>query len=141
MKTARFSLFFLFLVCPFFFLLGAVNHPRLQKMDADWKFHLGDVPGGEQPSLSDKDWRTLDLPHDWSIEAPFDKNCPAGGNNGFLPGGIGWYRKTLYIPQWKDHYVALYFEGVYMNAEGFVNGTHWDTSLRLTRLFLPHRSC
>ena len=36
--------------------------------DADWQFHLGDVPGAEAPAFDDSDWRKLTLPHDWSIE-------------------------------------------------------------------------
>lgn len=40
-----------------------------QQIDFDWRFHLGDIDGGaEAPSFNDKDWRVLDLPHDWSIE-------------------------------------------------------------------------
>src|SRR5947209_6673457 len=55
--------------------------------DADWRFFKGDAPGAEQPGFSDAAWRALDVPHDWSIEGPFDPNNPTGGAGGFLPGG------------------------------------------------------
>ncbi|MDP4291724.1 MAG: glycoside hydrolase family 2 TIM barrel-domain containing protein, partial [Bacteroidota bacterium] len=42
---------------------------------------------------------------------------------GFLPGGIGWYRKKFNIPNdWNDKKVSIYFEGIYMNSEVFING-------------------
>ena len=46
--------------------------------DRNWRFHLGDVPGAQQPQFADSTWRTLDLPHDWSIEGPFSEQNPAG---------------------------------------------------------------
>ena len=58
-----------------------------------WKFYKGDIPDGEKENLDDQSWRSVDLPHDWSIEGPFSKQWASG--TGFLPGGIGWYRKTF----------------------------------------------
>src|SRR6266513_3663017 len=66
--------------------------------DPDWKFHLGDVIRGEDVALNDSSWRTLDLPHDWSIEGEFSEKNPAGAGGGALPGGIGWYRKSFTVP-------------------------------------------
>ena len=46
-----------------------------------------------------------------------------GGAGGYFPAGIGWYRKTFNVPPaWKDKRVSIYFEGVYMNSEVFING-------------------
>jgi beta-galactosidase len=45
--------------------------------DKGWHFHLGDVNGAESPVMNDDAWRTLDLPHDWSIEGKFSKDNPA----------------------------------------------------------------
>lgn len=63
----------------------------------------------------------MDIPHDWSIElqaSPELASC-----TGYLPGGIGWYRKELDIPaDAKDKMVYIYFEGVYNNSEVFING-------------------
>ena len=94
-----------------------------QNFNNDWKFSLGESSSANAVSFDDSSWRKLDLPHDWSIEGKSEKNNPSGGENGFFPTGMGWYRKTFSVPvQWKDQKVAIYFEGVYMNAEVFVNG-------------------
>lgn len=99
--------------------------PRKQQINDNWQFRLGDLP--EVP-FSEKDcegWRTLRLPHDWSIEARFDSIAPAGNDGGYLPTGIGWYTKSLHImPEMKNKKLQLYFEGVYMNSDVYVNGKH-----------------
>ena len=66
--------------------------------DQDWRFHLGEVAGGQKPELDDAAWRKLDLPHDWAIEGPFDRKSPATHEGGYLNGGVGWYRKTFTLP-------------------------------------------
>ncbi|HEY6975368.1 MAG TPA: beta-galactosidase GalB, partial [Chitinophagaceae bacterium] len=69
------------------------------------------------------DWRNLKLPHDWSIELPFDKNSPTGTGGGALRGGTGWYRKTFTLPgETKNKKVFIDFDGVYMNSEVWING-------------------
>jgi len=99
------------------------NIERKHLFNFDWKFHLGDVQDASSESFNDGDWRILDLPHDWSIEATFEKHHPAGNDGGYLPTGVAWYRKTFKAPfQWKDKKTALYFEGVYENSEVFING-------------------
>lgn len=96
---------------------------RKQSFDTDWKFALGDSPENSSINFDDSSWRKLDLPHDWSIEGKSEKNNPSEGDGGFYPMGVGWYRKTFSVPaQWKNQKVAIYFEGVYMNAAVFVNG-------------------
>ena len=88
-----------------------------------WRFHLGDAAGAEGAAYDDSTWRKLSLPHDWSIELPFDKKSPAGNGGGFLNGGIGWYRKTFTVPANEtDRSVVIDFDGVYMNSEVWVNG-------------------
>src|ERR1700744_4340335 len=83
---------------------------RKQLFDYDWRFFLGDDPAAANSSFDDKDWRQLDLPHDWSIEGKIDKNNPAGGDGGFFPTGIGWYRKTFTVPAaWKGKRISVYF--------------------------------
>ena len=87
---------------------------RKQLFDANWSF-------SKDSSL----WRTLDLPHDWSIEGTFSKEAPAGNDGGYLPTGKGWYRKQFTIDNSQliiDKKLRLYFEGVYMNSEVYVNG-------------------
>lgn len=95
---------------------------RKQLFDYDWKFYLGDEPKAGAAVFDDKNWRNLDLPHDWSIEGQNSKENPTGGDGGFFPAGIGWYRKTFTVPAtWKNKRVSIYFEGVYMNSEVFIN--------------------
>lgn len=96
---------------------------RNQKFNADWKFALGDSPENSSVNFDDKNWRKLDLPHDWSIEGKSERNNPSGGDGGFYPMGTAWYRKVFSVPaEWKNQKTAIYFEGVYMNATVFVNG-------------------
>ena len=73
----------------------------------------------------------MDLPHDWSIERLpgtenlFDPKCPSGSGGGFLPGGIGWYRKTFTLPPTaKGQRAFVEFEGVYMDSDVWLNGRH-----------------
>ncbi|HEY5391274.1 MAG TPA: hypothetical protein VIJ57_04080, partial [Hanamia sp.] len=56
----------------------------------DWRFYKGDVENGQAVDFKDNQWRTLNLPHDWSIEGPFNEKWASA--TGYLPGGIGWYR-------------------------------------------------
>jgi len=91
--------------------------------DDSWKFQLGDVKGAESFSFNDKSWRSLDLPHDWSIEGKIDHKNPMGVAGGYFPAGIGWYRKSFTVPaEWKAKSISIYFEGAYMNSEVFING-------------------
>jgi beta-galactosidase len=96
---------------------------QTQTFDRDWRFHLGDVPGAEQPAFDDSKWRSLDVPHDWSIEGAFSEQNPAGVAGGALPGGVGWYRKTFSVPAADSGKVVFVeFDGVYRNSEVWING-------------------
>ncbi len=98
--------------------------PR-QQLDADagWKFFLGDPSGAEARSYADASWRSVDLPHDWSIESKPEKDNPSGAGEGFFPGGIGWYRKAFHAPaDWKGKRVSVEFDGVYRDATVYLNG-------------------
>jgi beta-galactosidase len=93
--------------------------------DPDWRFHLGDVPRGQDVALDDSSWRTLDLPHDWSIEGEFSDKHPAGTAGGALPGGVGWYRKAFTVAEGDTgRLVFVEFDGVYRNSEVWINGHH-----------------
>jgi beta-galactosidase len=96
---------------------------RKQLFDYNWKFYQGDTAAAKSKGFDDISWRSLDLPHDWSIEGKINPKNPTGGSGGYLPAGIGWYRKTFKIPnEWRGKKVSIYFEGVYMNSEVFING-------------------
>ncbi|HMD87281.1 MAG TPA: glycoside hydrolase family 2 TIM barrel-domain containing protein [Terriglobia bacterium] len=100
--------------------------PRIRDtFDFGWKFLKGDLPGAQQPKFADANWRDVDLPHDWSIEGPYDEKAPSGGPGGYLPTGIGWYRKRFRVPEThRDRVVVLEFDGVYQNSEVWINGQH-----------------
>ncbi|CAN5673516.1 hypothetical protein BH10ACI4_BH10ACI4_11230 [soil metagenome] len=101
-----------------------LDSPR-QVIDADsgWKFFLGDPGGAETPSFGDSSWRTVDLPHDWSIESRPEKDAPSGAGGGVFPAGTGWYRKTFHAPaEWKGKRVSVDFDGVYQDATVYLNG-------------------
>ncbi|MBF4487794.1 glycoside hydrolase family 2 TIM barrel-domain containing protein [Flavobacterium sp. CSZ] len=96
---------------------------RKQLFDYNWKFFLGDAPEARANDFNDSGWRNLDLPHDWSIEGKTHPKNTTGGGGGYFPSGIGWYRKTFQISdEMKAKKIAIYFEGVYMNSEVFING-------------------
>ncbi|MEM1085492.1 MAG: sugar-binding domain-containing protein [Verrucomicrobiota bacterium] len=87
----------------------------------DWDFHLG----AEANPLEDDGelpWKPVRLPHDWSVAQGFTKEN-TGASTGFLPAGIGWYRKLINVPEaWKGQHVSLVFEGVYCRSEVWLNG-------------------
>lgn len=113
------------------FLLIACQHTtkveingRCLSFDEQWKFHYGDVADAFETSFDDSRWQTLDVPHDWSVEMPFsrEQGTPA---NGQTVGGTGWYRKSFQLQNddvGKLH--RLYFEGVYMETDVWLNGRH-----------------
>jgi beta-galactosidase len=92
--------------------------------DAGWHFHLGDDPGARQTGFDDSSWRTLDLPHDWSIEGALARPPEGNGNGGFFPHGIGWYRKSFTLGDMTGRKVVIEFDGVYMNSQVWINGEY-----------------
>jgi beta-galactosidase len=60
--------------------LHAKDRPR-QRLTADfgWKFIKGDMPDANKPGFDDIAWRTVNLPHDWSIEGPCTQSGSVGG--------------------------------------------------------------
>jgi len=111
-------------------------------LDAGWKFHLGDdwpnalrldkagASGGPAADRSSTDalWRTVNLPHDWAIELPFDQGADMSHGYkalgpGFLTNSIGWYRRTFELPKTDEgKRIWLTFDGVFRDATVWVNG-------------------
>ena len=91
--------------------------------DKGWLFQLNEKLTVADAMKSNDGWRRLDLPHDWAIEGDFYAGNPSGAGGGALPGGVGWYRKTLTVSvlpvgeRW-----LIEFDGVYMNSTVYVNG-------------------
>src|SRR5882724_7225204 len=120
----------------------STNSPREKLLlDAGWKFHLGDdwpnalrldkagqSTGPASEKFNDDSWRTLNLPHDWAIELPFDEH--ADKSHGFKPLGpgfpknsTGWYRRTFELPaEDSGKRIWLTFDGVFRDATVWVNG-------------------
>lgn len=128
-----------FLICFFLFLTGNLiaQNPRYEALfDDGWKFFRGDVPGAEKLKYNDKSWKSVDLPHDWSVEdlpdqqpdkvvGPFSKESPGATSTGYFMGGTGWYRKTFVQgTETKGMITYLNFDGVYMDCDIWVNGKH-----------------
>lgn len=97
-----------------------VSFGQAEKFNDGWRFLLRDEAAAAEPACADSTWRTLTLPHDWSIEglmSPTLASC-----TGYLPGGIGWYRKTFEVTDTALRRY-IYFEGVYNRSEVYLNGT------------------
>ena len=100
------------------------NNPRIRQcFDAGWSFFKGEATGADQRTFDHSAWRHIDLPHDWSIEGPYDAKDPSGSPGGYLPCGIGWYRKSFRLPPTTNgRLVFIEFDGIYMNGEVWING-------------------
>src|SRR4051812_10518813 len=131
MKKLFFALFFLITIV---LQSNAQSNRTGQAFDNGWSFYRGDIKGAEEPAFNDKGWRTVTLPHDWSIEdlpgqsdtiiGPFYKKSIGGTATGYTIGGTGWYRKSFNLNSTTAKKVAIYFDGVYMNSDVWVNGNH-----------------
>ena len=117
----------LLLVSLFCLNVWSATPPSRQRLliDYDWKFIQSDVKEAEKPNFDDSKWRMLNLPHDWSIEGEFKEDATSQGSGGYLPMGIGWYRKQFTMPEMrKDQQFSIEFDGVYMNSDVWINGLH-----------------
>ncbi|MBN1998395.1 hypothetical protein JW935_12630 [candidate division KSB1 bacterium] len=72
------------------------------------------------------DWKKVNLPHDWCVEGTFVHDNSLGSQpaaNGYLPTGIGFYRKEFEIPETdKGKKIAVEFDGIFRNSTVWVNG-------------------
>jgi len=106
-------------------LLAGLLPAATASFEAGWRFFKGDAPGAEKPDFDDARWRALNVPHDWSIEGPFDPDNPTRGAGGFLAAGVGWYRKHFTLPAGDARRrVFLDFDGVMANSDVWINGAH-----------------
>ncbi|HEY4325012.1 MAG TPA: glycoside hydrolase family 2 TIM barrel-domain containing protein [Mucilaginibacter sp.] len=134
MKKGLLVLFLLFSCC--IYAQNKNDLPRLVSFDSNWRFQKGDIDNAVQPGYNDTKWRKLDLPHDWSIEdlpnqipdsisGPFSKATISSRDGGFTVGGTAWYRKHFMLPaNATGKQVYIQFDGVYMNADVWINGHH-----------------
>jgi beta-galactosidase len=117
---------FLFALLQLFFLIITHAQPRqVIDFNSGWKFYLGNDSTAKETGYDDTKWRSLSLPHDWSIESDFIKDAQATNQGGSLPGGIGWYRKKFTVSaSAKNKMVSIEFDGVYKNSEIWINGIY-----------------
>ncbi|HVZ89828.1 MAG TPA: glycoside hydrolase family 2 TIM barrel-domain containing protein [Polyangia bacterium] len=99
--------------------------------DAGWLFHYGDATGASATTFADSGWRTVNVPHDWSIEGPnppanpFAQTAATTGRGAYVPSGIAWYRKHFTLPQaLSGQRVAIELDGVMANSDVYINGVH-----------------
>lgn len=96
---------------------------RENDWNGGWKFCLGERQGPREWAFDDSGWQDVTLPHDFSICQPFTVSGEA--ESGFLPGGTGWYRKTVILPKsCRGKILTLQFGGVYASAWVYVNGRY-----------------
>lgn len=101
--------------------LSAFRDERCRLLNFGWRFELGNPEGAERADYNDSAWRTLDLPHDYQFEQPWDEKENKG--RGFKRMCEGWYRKTFTVPEkLKGQRLVLDFEGVMYVADVYVNG-------------------
>jgi len=119
--------FLLFAICSL--LCGVataqVSFGHAEKMNEGWRFlrmdsasAISEQPGMKAKDFDDSRWRSVDLPHDWGVELPMSPD--KGSCQGYLPGGVAWYRKKFEVGCGQRHYI--YFEGVYSHSEVWLNG-------------------
>jgi beta-galactosidase len=117
-----------FLILLGLFSFGSIEAQEIHRqrllMDSHWRFQLGDQKDAEKISYDDSRWRELNLPHDWSIEGEYDKDASTGWSGGYLPTGIGWYRRHFQVSKAELPTVWIEFDGVYMNSDVWLNGHH-----------------
>ena len=118
----------------FLALIAWQARAEIRNLSQDWRFHAGEAEGAGRSAFDDGSWLRVAVPHDFSImdkarrndparRTPFDPATPSGQDSGYLPGGIGWYRRHLPLTaEEASRIVLLNFEAVYMDAEIWVNG-------------------
>ncbi len=113
----------------FFAACDASNTPQKEansrklSFNEQWEFYLSDSTAVGDSISDQTQWRTLELPHDWSIEGSFNPQSPVGHGGGYLSGGLGWYKKDFTIDQGdQSKRITILFDGVYSNSEVWING-------------------
>lgn len=125
------------------FFFNAFSNPRkITLLDEGWKFIFEDIKDAYMPGFNDSGWETVSVPHDWAIDQPFDMNIDwqivqvnadgervpqlRTGRTGALPCfGVGWYRKSIYIPsEDTGKIISVEFDGAMSNAQVYLNGKY-----------------
>ena len=106
-----------------------VSFGDAEKINSNWRFlridpswNITESSDMKNTDFDDSRWHQVTLPHDWGVELPMSPD--KGSCQGYLSGGIGWYRKSITSLPWGDRggCQVLYFEGVYNHSEVYING-------------------
>ena len=116
------KLLLLFIFITFFFVAKA---QRDINFDFDWKFIMEDSQTFAELKYEDRRWEDVQLPHDWNIKMEFDRAATGGGSAAYLPGTIGWYRKSFVAPKtYKGKQITVLFDGIIHQSDVYINGHH-----------------
>ena len=153
MQSSRFYFFIILAFCSSSFCYGQTSLRKKINIDDNWKFHFGHAANPEKDfnysiatifsksggaartavdaRFNDSTWRTLNLPHDWAVELPFE-NSPNFDveSHGYKPIGglypetsIGWYRKHFTVSSADSGTrFQIQFDGIFRNANIWING-------------------
>ena len=96
----------------------------------NWKFKLINNTADTSYSSTDEaqniyddsTWKSISTPHDWSIYNSFNSSSASTYEGGYLDGGDAWYRRKLNTLDLSKQKVYLYFDGIYMESDIYVNG-------------------
>ncbi len=105
--------------------LNATAQRKTQPFDKAWAFEQSDASGADKVEFDDSKWKVVDVPHDWSILGNYDHNNATGRGGGYLPSGIGWYRKHFTLDDADaQKRVFIEFDGIMANSDVWINGYH-----------------
>ena len=100
------------------FLKGCAQPRAKEFFGFAWQFALTDSLDTPDHSAS---WRAVQLPHDWSVDYPVEEDAPSRGSGGYARTGTGWYRRSFPVERAAQDRTALYFDGVYLNCDVWLN--------------------
>lgn len=92
---------------------------RKQKFNNNWTFYL--AKDSLEKVNKNTNWKAVKIPHDYSISGSFKKDNPGNSGTGYLPGGLGFYKKTFKVKD-TTKITFIQFDGIYMNSEVWING-------------------
>lgn len=104
-------------------LLSISTYAQKEKFNHGWFFRVDSANTWSGDKILLQKPKPVTLPHDWSIDFPFDLNSPSGNRGAALRGGLGLYEKSFTLP--KDDLgknIFIIFDGVYMNSTVTING-------------------
>lgn len=123
MKTRHLLTLLLCALCTAVSLSAQTSFGQLRLLDSGWRFQLADNAKASESTFDDSRWRPVAVPHDWGVTQPMSPDC--GSCQGYLPGGIGWYR-CHFTPNATDvaagRRLFIFFEGVYNRSTVYLNG-------------------